>query len=80
MSLEAARRARCWSFRCERRRVPGSYAEEFLQSSDLERKRIELKLPEGLLELQAPLSAEEKLRQKLEADEARAAGESKKRR
>ncbi len=56
------------------------YAEEFLQARDLERKRIEIKLPEGLLELQAPLSAEEKQRQKLEADEARAAGEKKKRR
>ena len=38
-----------------------------------------MKLPEGLLELQSPLSAEEKQRQKLEADEARAAGERKKR-
>lgn len=56
------------------------YAEEFLQSADLACGRIQMKLPEGLLELQAPLSAEEKQRQKLEADEARAAGESKKRR
>ncbi len=56
------------------------YAEEFLRSANLERRRIEMKLPEGLLELQAPLSAEEKQRQKLEADEARAAGERKKRR
>ena len=36
-----------------------------------------MELPEGLLELQSPLSAEEKQRQKLEADEARAAGERK---
>lgn len=56
------------------------YAEEFIRSIDLERRRIEMKLPEGLLELQVPLSAEEKQRQKREADEARAAGESKKRR
>jgi 16S rRNA processing protein RimM len=56
------------------------YAEEFLQSVDLACGRIQVKLPEGLLELQAPLSAEEKRRQKSEADEARAAGESKKRR
>ena len=56
------------------------YAEEFLQSVDLDCGRIQMKLPEGLLELQAPLSAEEKQRQKQEADEARAAGESKKRR
>ena len=55
------------------------YAEEFLQSADLECGRIQMKLPEGLLELQAPLSAEEKQRQKSEADEARAAGERKKR-
>jgi 16S rRNA processing protein RimM len=56
------------------------YAEEFLRSVSLEQRRIEMKLPEGLLELQAPLSAHEKQRQNLEADEARAAGESKKRR
>jgi 16S rRNA processing protein RimM len=56
------------------------FAEEFLRSVDLEQRRIEMKLPEGLLELQAPLSADEKQRQKLEADEARAAGERKKRR
>ena len=56
------------------------YAEEFLQSVDLACGRIQVKLPEGLLELQASLSAEEKRRQKLEADEARAAGERKKRR
>ena len=55
------------------------YAEEFLQSADLALGRIEMKLPDGLLELQAPLSADEKQRQKLEADEARAAGERKKR-
>ena len=37
-----------------------------------------MQLPEGLLELDAPLSEEEKQRQKTEADEARAAGERKK--
>jgi 16S rRNA processing protein RimM len=56
------------------------YAEEFLRSVDLEQRHIEMKLPEGLLELQSPLSADEKQRQKAEADEARAAGERKKRR
>jgi 16S rRNA processing protein RimM len=56
------------------------FAEEFLKSVDLEQRRVEMKLPEGLLELQASLSAEEKQRQKQEADEARAAGERKKRR
>ena len=37
-----------------------------------------MELPEGLLEAQAPLSSEEKQRQKLEADEARAAGQRRK--
>jgi 16S rRNA processing protein RimM len=56
------------------------YAEEFLKAVDLEGRRIEMRLPDGLLEMQAPLKAEEKRQQRLEADEARAAGESKKRR
>lgn len=55
------------------------YAEAFLKNADLPARRIEFELPEGLLELQTPLSDEEKQRQKLEADEARAAGERKKR-
>ena len=50
------------------------YAEEFLQLVDPMRRRIEMKLPEGLLELRAPLSEEEKRRQKSEAEEARQAG------
>ena len=33
-----------------------------------------MKLPEGLLDLEAPLSSEEKQRQKSEAEETRAAG------
>ncbi len=55
------------------------YAEEFLRLTDFERRRIEMELPEGLLDAQAPLSTEEKQRQKSEADGARAAGERKKR-
>jgi len=56
------------------------YAEEFVKSADfVEHRRIEMELPEGLLELQAPLSAEEKQRQKSEADETRAAGVRRKR-
>jgi 16S rRNA processing protein RimM len=55
------------------------YAEAFLKNADLPARRIEFELPEGLLELQTPLSDEEKQRQKLEADKARAAGERKKR-
>ena len=56
------------------------YAEEFLEAADLAKRRIEMQLPEGLLELQAPLSGEEKQRQKSEADEARSAGVLEKRR
>ena len=54
------------------------YAEAFLKATDFAGRRIEMELPEGLLEAQAPLSSEEKQRQKLEADEARAAGERRK--
>jgi hypothetical protein len=38
-----------------------------------------MKLPEGLLDLDAPLSEEEKQRQQAEADEVRSAGERHKR-
>jgi 16S rRNA processing protein RimM len=40
------------------------YAQEFLVRVDLERKRIEMALPEGLLEVNAPLTDEEKQEQK----------------
>ncbi len=50
------------------------YAEEFLKSADFPHRRIEMKLPEGLLTLDSPLSGEEKQRQKTEADEVRSAG------
>ena len=56
------------------------YAEEFVKSADFAQRRIEMELPEGLLKLQASLSAEEKERQKSEADEARSAGVRRKRR
>ena len=36
------------------------YAEAYLKSVDLEHKRIEMQLPEGMLDLDAPLTAEEK--------------------
>lgn len=55
------------------------YVESFLKSSDFNAKRIEMVLPEGMLELDAPLSRDERQRQKTEADEARAAGERRKR-
>jgi 16S rRNA processing protein RimM len=46
------------SKRCE---IP--YAEAYLQSVDLERKQIHMLLPEGMLELNAPLTTEEKEQQ-----------------
>ena len=39
------------------------YAQEFLVRVDLDRKRIEMNLPEGLLEVNAPLTEEEKKQQ-----------------
>ena len=39
------------------------FAEEFVRSLDIERKRLDMALPEGLLELDAPLSEEEKRQQ-----------------
>jgi 16S rRNA processing protein RimM len=54
------------------------YAAEFLRKTDLPERQIEMELPEGLLELQAPLSEEEKRRQKEEAEEARKAGQLRK--
>lgn len=56
------------------------YAEEFVKKLDLPGRRIEMRLPEGLLDLDAPLSNDEKRRQKSEADEARWAGERRKKR
>jgi 16S rRNA processing protein RimM len=40
------------------------YAEAYLTNSDLEHKKIHMKLPEGMLELNAPLTAEEKEQQR----------------
>ena len=40
------------------------YAEAYLASKDLEHKMIGMKLPEGMLELNAPLSVEEKEQQR----------------
>jgi len=39
------------------------YAEAYLKNVDLERKQIQMQLPEGMLELNAPLTAEEKEQQ-----------------
>jgi 16S rRNA processing protein RimM len=39
------------------------YAQEFLKQVDLEHRRIEMALPEGLLEMNAPLTDEEKQQQ-----------------
>ncbi len=40
------------------------YAEAYLKSTDLEHKKIYMILPEGMLELNAPLTAEEKEQQR----------------
>jgi 16S rRNA processing protein RimM len=55
------------------------YAEAFLKDTNPAARRIEFELPEGLLEVQSALSDEEKQRQRLEAEEARKAGERKRR-
>jgi hypothetical protein len=39
------------------------FAEAYLESIDVERKQVRMKLPEGLLEVNAPLTAEEKREQ-----------------
>jgi len=51
------------------------YAAEYVVKVDLANQRIDMQLPEGLLDVDAPLSDDEKRQQKEEADEARAAGE-----
>jgi len=56
------------------------YAEEFVRTSNFAQRRIEMQLPEGLLELETSLSPQEKQRQKLEADESHRAGVRRKRR
>ena len=45
------------------RRYEIPYAEAYLKSVDLEHKQIHMQLPEGMLELNAPLTAEEKQQQ-----------------
>ena len=40
------------------------YAEAYLKSVDLEHKQIHMQLPEGMLDLDAPLTAEEKQQQR----------------
>jgi 16S rRNA processing protein RimM len=41
------------------------YAEAYLKNTDFEHKKIYMNLPEGMLELNAPLSTEEKEQQKI---------------
>jgi len=41
------------------------YAEAYLKNTDLEHKKIYMTLPEGMLELNAPLTAEEKEQQQI---------------
>jgi len=45
------------------------FAEEYVQSSDLQAKRIVMVLPEGMLELDAPLSSTEKRRQQQQQED-----------
>lgn len=45
----------------KRHEIP--YAQAYLKSVDLEHKQIQMQLPEGMLELNAPLTAEEKEQQ-----------------
>jgi 16S rRNA processing protein RimM len=52
------------------------FAQEFVKGLDPVAKRLDLELPEGMLELDAPLSEEEKQRQKQAAEEARGSGEN----
>ena len=49
------------------------YAAEYVTKLDVANQRIDMQLPEGLLDVDAPLGQEEKQQQKLEAEEARAA-------
>jgi 16S rRNA processing protein RimM len=46
--------------RCGSRTHEIPYAEAYLRKLDLDAKRIEMQLPEGMLDLDAPLTAEEK--------------------
>jgi 16S rRNA processing protein RimM len=55
------------------------FAQEYVKNFDAAGKRLDMQLPEGMLELEAPLSDEEKRRQKQEAEEARGSGEARKR-
>jgi 16S rRNA processing protein RimM len=45
------------------RRVEIPFAEAYLDGVDLERRQVRMNLPEGLLEVNAPLTAEEKREQ-----------------
>jgi 16S rRNA processing protein RimM len=46
------------------RRYEIPYAEAYLKNVDLERKRIDMILPDGILEVNAPMTAEEKQQQR----------------
>jgi 16S rRNA processing protein RimM len=46
------------------RRYEIPYAEAYLKSVDIERKRINMILPDGILEVNAPMTAEEKQQQR----------------
>ena len=61
--LLVVRRAPSTSEATERDKASESlipYAEEFVTAADFEQRRIDMRLPEGLLELEGPLSKEER--------------------
>jgi len=49
--------------RCGDRTIDVPFAEAFLEGVDLEAKQVRMQLPEGLLDVNAPLTAEEKQEQ-----------------
>jgi len=51
VQLQVAGKRRCWWYRVKRDLVP--FASAYLESVDVERKRLSMKLPEGMLELDA---------------------------
>ena len=61
MSSLARERLRCWWCAGEAKQpyeIP--YAEAYLERVDLAAKEIRMKLPEGMLEINAPVTSEEK--------------------
>ncbi len=62
-SLEQAKRRLLIVRDAAARLVEIPFAEAYLDSVDVEQKQVRMKLPEGLLEVNAPLTPEEKREQ-----------------